>query len=68
MAQIKIALNETGIVRLRRWGLDECEVGERLKGLVGDMYEVSEGVKRRRQVQRRLTRFGKREIRVRVRV
>lgn len=58
VAPIKTALNEIGIVGVIRWVSGEAEVGERLKGLVGDMDEVFEGGKGRRQVKRRILRFG----------
>lgn len=53
VATIKMAVKEMRMVREIRWG----EVGERLKGLVGEMDEIIEGGKGRRQVERRMLRL-----------
>lgn len=58
VAPIKLALNKIGIIGVMRGVWGECEVGERLKGLVGDMDEVFEGGKGRRQVEGRILRLG----------
>lgn len=58
VAPIKITGKEIGIVGVSRWGCGEAEKGERLKSLVGDMDEVFEGGKGRRQVTRRILRIG----------
>lgn len=57
VAPIKSTLNEVGIVAIIRWVSGEAEVGERLKGLIGDMDEVFEGGERRRQVEWKILRL-----------